>query len=165
MASPNFSEMQTTTKQNRSGGKKALKKAQAGVPIPSKDFSSEKKEADAAGRSSSTPVPEKKSWETSGEDMMADYRAARRQGKSPEDYEDTARDRISDVAGQRRMDAKEINKDEYPTHEGGHDRGKSAFGNPPKNAHGFGHTSAHKDGHLRKSGHPGAHQLGKKGSK
>lgn len=165
MGSPNFNEMQTTTRQNRSGPKKALKKAQAGVPIPSKDFSSEKKEAAAAGRASSTPMPEKKSWENSGEDFMADHREARRRGQSADDYEGSARDRISDVAGQRRMDAKDYQADEYPTHEGGHSRGKSAFGNPPKNAHGFGHTSSNKDGHLRKSGHPGAHQLGKKGNK
>lgn len=162
MASPNLNEMQTTTKQNRSGVKKARVKAQAGVPVPQKDFSSEKKEAAAAGRPSSTPIPEKKSWESSGQDMMADYREARRRGQSAEDYEDSARDRISDVAGQRRMDAKDYQADEYPTKEGGHERGKSAFANPPKNAHGFGHTSSNKDGHLRKSGHPSAHQIGKR---
>ncbi len=162
MGNPNLSEIVTTTKQNRSGDKNARKKAQAGVPVPSKDFSSEKKEKAAAGRDSGTPPPEKASWESSGKDMMADYREARRRGVDPKDYEDSARDRISDVAGQRRMDSEDYQKDEYPTKEGGHHRGKPAFANSPKNAHGFGHSSSNKDGHLRNSGHSGAHRIGKK---
>ena len=94
--------------------------------------------------------------------MMADYREARRRGQKVDDYEDSARDRVSDVAGQRRMDSEDYQKDEYPTKEGGHYRGKPAFANPPKNAHGFGHTGFNKDGNLRNSGHPGAHRIGKK---
>jgi hypothetical protein len=181
MASPNFNEMQTTTKQNRSGVKKAQKNAQAGVPVPERAFSSEAKEKASAGTSgtkkgsltfakslptesgSSTPVPQKKSWENSSEDSMADYRQARRRGQSTEDYEDSSRDRISDVAGQRRMNEEESKKADE--HGGTHYRGKPAFANPPKTAHGFGHTASNRDGNLRNSGHPSAHRIGKKGNK
>jgi hypothetical protein len=179
MANPGLSEIVTTT--NKSGVKKALKKAQAGVPVPEKAFSSEAKEKAAAGTGgtkkgsptfakslptetgSSTPVSQKKNWENSSEDWSADYRQARRRGQSTDDYEDSARDRISDVAGQRRMNEEESKAADE--HGGTHYRGKPAFANPPKSAHGFGHTASNRDGQLRKSGHPGAHQIGKKGSK
>jgi hypothetical protein len=162
MASPGLNEITTTTKQNRSGVKKAQKTAQAGVPVPAKAFSSEKKEAAAAGKSSSAPMPEKKSWEGSTEDWMADHHEARRRGQKTEDYEDSARDRVSDVAGQMRMDAKGTEKNASEAPDAKHYRGKPAFANAPKNAHGFGHSSSSHDGHLRNSGHSGAHRIGKK---
>jgi hypothetical protein len=160
--------------------KAGLKVAQTGTPVPAKDFSSSKKEAKAAGPSSkgsmgkaaslptesasSTPVPtEAKKWENSSEDMMQDYRAAKRKGISASEYEGSASDRISDTAGEKRMreaDSKDGNKEiDHPT---GYKKGISAFSNSPKVSHGFGHPPAARDGHLRMSGHSGGHRIGKK---
>lgn len=149
-----------------------------GTHVPEKDFSSKKKEAAAAGTggtkkgsltvakslptesATSTPVaPEKKSWEGSSEDWSADYNASKRRGISVADHEDSARDRISDAAGERRMSADDSEK---PQTAPGYKQGVSAFANSPKTAHGFGHPSSARDGHLRNSGHGGAHRIGHK---
>lgn len=168
----------------KSGAKNALKVAQSGTPVPEKDFSSKKKEVAAATGSAkgsmavakslptekfnsapvaSDPKPTevKKTWEGSPEDWGKDYSASKRKGISTADYEDSAHDRIADAAGERNMAAKEDaskSVDDAP----GYKRGVSAFSNNPKASHGFGHPSSAKDGHLRNSGHSGAHRIGKK---
>lgn len=38
----------------------------------------------------------------------------------------------------------------------------SSFSRTPKATHGFGHPVSARDGHLRNSGHSGAHRIGKK---
>jgi|ERR1700722_1017332 len=163
---------------NQVGDKAALKTAQSGTPVPGKDFSSAKKESKAAGNgkpekgsaavakalptesATSTPVPsEPKKWEGSVEDWSADYNAAKRRGISVADHEDSARDRISDAAGERRMAADESNKIKHVPE---YKKGVSAYSNAPKASHGFGHPASARDGHLRCSGHSGAHRLGKK---
>ena len=100
-------------------------------------------------------------YEGSHHDMMEDYATARRRGISVEDYEDSARDRIQDNAGEKRMrgkhDAKAAIKNE-PSYKAG----KSAFTNRPKVSHGFGHKETQKQGHLRLSGTSGAHRIGSK---
>ena len=170
MGSPNLTEMVTTTQRNRKmkqGPKKALKEAQSGTPVSEKNYSSKKKESSSAGTSGSTKgslttaqsLPEPTKYEGSSEDWSQDYAAAKRRGISTSDYEDSARDRIADVAGERRMAAKEP---ENEIHSSGHKRGVPAFSNPPKTSHGFGHSANARDGHLRNSGHSGAHRIGKK---
>jgi hypothetical protein len=162
-----------------SGVKNALKSAQAGTPVPAKDFSPKKKEAKAAGNgkpekgsmklaailpvetAKSTPVPTESKWEGSAEDWSQDYSAAKRRGKSTADYEDSAHDRIADAAGERRMKADESKSQEYDVHSS-YKRGTPAMSNSPKAAHGFGHTGSQCQGHLRCSGSAGAHQIGKK---
>lgn len=162
---------------NKSGVKAALKTAQSGTPVPEKDFSSKKKIAKAAGSgkaekgsaavaaklpteaATSTPVPSEKKWEGSPEDWQKDYAASRRKGISVDQYEDSASDRISDNAGERRMKADEENKVQHAPE---YRRGVSAFSNAPKQSHGFGHPTSARDGHLRNSGHSGAHRIGKK---
>ena len=156
--------------------KDALKVAQSGTPVPAKDASSAKKEAKAAKggpianlakskgeMATSTPVasaPEpKKTWEGSSEDWSADYNAAKRRGKSTADYEDSAHDRIADAAGEKRMRADDSDKVQAAPQ---YKKGVSAFQNKPKAAHSFGHPPSARDGHLRTSGHSGAHQIGKK---
>jgi len=159
--------------------KAGLKVAQTGTPVPAKDFSSKKKEAKAAGPSgkgsmtkvaslptesaTSTPVPDGKKWEGSSDDMMKDYREAKRKGITTDQWEGSASDRLSDNAGERRMkaeDGKDGNKEiDHPT---GYKAGVSAFSNAPKQSHGFGHPTSARDGHLRNSGHSGAHRIGKK---
>jgi hypothetical protein len=160
--------------------KGAAKKAiadvhKSGTHVPPKDFSSRKKEAAAAGTggtkkgsltiANSLPMPNasdtpvEKRYEGSSEDWSADYREAKRRGQSTSDYEDSARDRVADVSGQRRMDAEDT-KAETDTSE--HYRGKPAFQNKPKASHGFGHSASQRDGHLRTSGNSQAHQIGKR---
>ena len=160
----------------KSGAKDALKVAQSGTPVPEKDFSSSKKEAkaDKGGGGSlakakslpnevssptDTPVGKEK-WEGSSKDWSADYSAAKRKGISTDAYEDSAEDRISDNAGQRRLEAEDDKK--TIDHPSGYKQGVSAYSNSPKSAHGFGHPASAKDGHLRNSGHSGAHRIGKK---
>lgn len=181
MASPGLDEITTTTLRNRKMGKTASKATadvhKSGTHVPEKDFSSTKKEAAAAGTggtkkgsltvanslpaptATDTPVAPKKAWEGSSEDWSADYNASKRRGISVADHEDSARDRISDAAGERRMTADDSSK---PQTAPGYKQGVSAFSNTPKAAHGFGHPASAKQGHLRCSGHGGAHQIGKK---
>jgi hypothetical protein len=159
--------------------KAALKVAQTGTDVPEKDTSPKAKIAKAADgkkggsfgtakklpteKANSAPVasePVKSSWEGSMEDWSADYNAAKRKGMTTDQYEDSASDRISDAAGEKRMRDKEASK--TPDHPGGYKKGVSAFSNSPKSSHGWGHTSSQKQGHLRTSGHPQGHQIGKK---
>ena len=168
--------MQFRKKDGTSGTKNALKVAQSGTPVPAKDSSTPAKIAkadDKGGKgsmtvakslpsetASSTPVAQpKKTWESSSEDWSKDYNAAKRRGISVEDHEDSARDRISDAAGERKFNADESDK---PQTSPGYKRGVSAFSNSPKAAHGFGHPSSARDGHLRNSGRSDAHRIGKK---
>lgn len=163
---------------DKAGAKAALKTAQSGTPVPEKDTSSAKKVGAAAGTSGtkkgsitvakalptesaiSQPVaPEKRSWEGSSDDWSKDYNSAKRRGISVDDHEDSARDRIEDSAGQRKMDADDR---DAVKHVSGYKQGVSAFSNNPKASHGFGHPASTRQGHLRTSGHSGAHQLGKK---
>jgi len=102
---------------------------------------------------------EPKKYEGSSEDWSADYHGARRQGKSVEQYEDSPRDRLADNAGERRFKGKD-DPDEVKA--SGYKSGASAFTNHPKTSHGFGHGASHRDGHLRNSGHSGAHRIGRK---
>lgn len=136
--------------------KAALKTAQSGTPVPSKDTSSSKSEKRADGVMAA-PVHEKPTYEGSHDDYMADYTAAKRRGRTTAEYEDSAHDRIADAAGQRRMD-QENKPAPPPTYK----PGTPASANPPKAAHGFGHPPSARDGHLRCSGHGGAHRIGKK---
>jgi hypothetical protein len=170
---------------DKKGSRAALKVAQSGTPVPQKDFSSKKKESKAAGTSGGSkgsmsvannlPMPTankapeagvkvtepKKTWEGSPEDWQKDYSESRRKGMKVSDYEDTASDRLSDNAGERRMQAEDSKADKPAANES-YKRGTPAFSNSPKTAHGFGHPSSARDGHLRNSGHPQAHRLGKK---
>ena len=165
-------------KSESSNAKAGLKVAQTGTPVPEKDFSSKKKEAKAAGNgksekgsaatakslpmptATSPPVaPEKKTWEGSSEDWSKDYNASKRKGMTVEQYEDTAEDRVSDAAGERRMKADESDKVQHAPE---YKKGVSAFANQPKASHGFGHPTSARDGHLRNSGHGGAHRIGKR---
>jgi hypothetical protein len=180
MASPGLDEITTTTLRNRkmgkdkAGAKDALKVAQSGTPVPAGDASSKStkdKAAKGSGGSLSkvqslpqptatdTPVGKDK-WEGSAKDWQSDYAGAKRKGISTADYEDTASDRLADNAGQRRMESEDGTKAE--THPSGYRQGVSAFSNTPKVSHGFGHPASARDGHLRCSGHSGAHQIGKK---
>lgn len=173
--------MKFTAKGSSANSKAGTKVAQSGTPVPAKDTSSKAKETKAAGNgkpekgsmavvsklptesATSTPVPAKKDWEGSSEDWRQDYSAAKRKGISSSDYEDTASDRIADVAGERRMAADESKSDEYsPRASSSHYRGIPASKNSPKNAHGFGHPTSARDGHLRNSGVAGAHRIGAK---
>lgn len=182
MASPGLDEITTTTLRNRKmdskkpNAKGALKSAQAGTPVPEKDFSSKKKEAKADKPSSkgsmgtaaslpvptaaSTPAPTENKYEGSFKDMMQDSAAARRKGITADQYEGSPADRLADNAGEKRM--REDDSSKAPDHPGGYKQGVSAFSNTPKVSHGFGHPGSAKDGHLRNSGHSGAHRIGKK---
>lgn len=182
MASPGLDEITTTTLRNRKMDKTPSKAIatvhKTGTHVPEKDFSSKKKEAAAAGtggtkkgslttakalpteQANSAPeAPVKKSWEGSSEDWSSDYKAAKQRGISVADHEDSARDRLSDAAGERRMAADDSDK---PQTAPGYKQGVSAFSNAPKTAHGFGHPPSARQGHLRCSGSSGAHQLGKR---
>ncbi len=182
MAAPGLDEITTTTLRNRKmakgSPKAALKTAQTGTEVPAKDFSSKKKETAAAGTgkpekgsaavakalptesaNSATVAPVKKTWEGSSEDWSADYSAAKRRGISTEDHEDSARDRISDAAGDRKFAADESEKIQHVPE---YKKGVSAYSNSPKASHGFGHPASARDGHLRNSGHSSAHRIGKK---
>lgn len=159
--------------------KGALKSAQSGTPIPSKDFSSKKTQDKADKPSSkgsmgkaaslpvptatSTPVSTDKKWEGSSDDMMKDYSAAKRKGISSSEWEGSASDRLSDNAGERRMQA-EDKKDggKEVDHPAGYKAGIAAFQNSPKASHGFGHPTSAREGHLRNSGHSQAHRIGKR---
>ena len=136
------------------GPKQALKDVQGGKHVAEKNFSSAKKETKADGVDSTKPS----TYEGSSEDWSNDWATARRRGMSTEDHENSARDRISDAAGERRMAANTKTEESTPTHK----PGVSAFANSPKSSHGFGHTASSRDGHLRNSGHSGAHRIGKK---
>lgn len=161
--------------------KKSIKDVhKSGTHVPAKDFSPKAKEAKATGNgkpekgsaavaaalpqpaATSTPVPKGK-WEDSGKDWSQDYNDSKRRGKTTDEYEGSAHDRIADAAGDRRMEADETKSESYsgPTSEG-YKRGVPAFSNSPKASHGFGHPSSARDGHLRNSGHSSAHRIGKK---
>lgn len=182
MASPGLNEITTTTQRNRKMGKdkalasKAIKDVhKSGTHVPEKDFSTAKKEKAAAKgkggsmtKAASLPMPsavstpvtsENKKYEGSGEDWRQDYMGAKKKGITSEEYEDSARDRVEDAAGEKRMRAdSDGQKDDKET--SNYHKGVSAFSNSPKSAHGFrGQT---KDGHHRNSGHPGAHRIGKR---
>ena len=144
----------------QANAKDALKVAQSGTPVPAKDSSSSKKEAKAAGVMATpapSPEPEKKEYEGSHKDWSDDWSASKRKGITVDKWENSAGDRIADAAGERRMKADE-DKSEGPKHR----PGIGAFSNAPKAAHGFGHPPSARDGHLRNSGHSGAHQIGRK---
>lgn len=158
----------------KSGSKDALKVAQSGTPVPAKDFSPKVKEAKAdkpsakgsMTKANNLPMPtatvtlvssEPKKYEGSYEDMRQDSTAARRKGISTSDYEGSAADRLADAAGERRMKAEEPS-----TSAASHRPGTPASANSPKQAHSFGHPASARDGHLRHSGHGGAHRIGKK---
>lgn len=187
MGAPGLNEIATTTLRNRKMDKKLGAKAAAdvkksGTHVPEKDFSSKKKEVKAAGTGKpekgsaatamslpmatgkSTPeagvnITEKKSWQGSPEDWRQDYHESKRKGISSEQWEDSPSDRLSDNAGERKMNAHASEKvHEAPDYKSG----VSAFGNKSKTSHGFGHTAANHDGHLRNSGHGSAHRIGKK---
>lgn len=151
------------------GPKAALKDAQSGTPVAGKNFSSKKKESKSSGKQNvfiAFHEPEQhdpQKYEGSYKDSADDYRAARRRGMDVEQHEDSARDRISDNAGQRHLDGEDHEKSETIKHPGGYRQGVSAYSNYPKSAHGFGHTGSQRQGHLRMSGSAGAHQIGKKG--
>lgn len=106
-------------------------------------------------------MDEDRKYEGSCEDMMKDYSAARRRGTTVEQFEDSPTDRISDNAGQRRFDAKD-NEPKSKPNETGYKPGTPAFKNEPARSSGFNHSSGNRDGHLRLSGHGGAHRLGAK---
>ena len=151
----------------------------SGTHVPAKDFNSSKKEdkaakggkiaslkkskgetATSAPVASVTPVqPDVRKYEGSSEDWSADYSAAKRRGKTVADYEGSAHDRIADAAGERKFKAEESSKVQHAPE---YKQGVAAFANRPKAAHGFGHASSAHDGHLRNSGHSGAHRIGKK---
>lgn len=163
----------------KSGAKNALKVAQSGTPVPAGDASTKKKIGAAAGTSGTTkgslatakslptatatdtPVASKEKYEGSHEDWKQDYAGAKRKGMSTSEYEGTAEDRVADSAGERRMDA-EADSQKAIDHPGGYKKGVGAFSNGPKTASGFGHPPSARQGHLRCSGHSGAHQIGKK---
>jgi hypothetical protein len=152
-----------------------------GTHVPEKDFSSSKKIAAAAGtggstkgsmtstkklgseKATSTPVSSEpvdaRKYDGSSEDWSSDYHVAKRRGISVSDHEDSARDRVADVAGQRRFDADESKNIQ---HVSGYKKGVSAFSNKPKTSSGFGHPPSACDGHLRCSGHSSAHRIGKR---
>jgi hypothetical protein len=157
----------------KQGPKEALKEAKSGTPVAEKNFNSKKKEAKAAG--SNTASAKKGSmtvalalpmatddggkYEGSYKDSAEDYHAAKRKGISSDDWENSARDRVADQAGEKRMrDDESAKVHDAPRHT----PGVSAFANRPKASHGFGHPAHARDGHLRNSGHSGAHRLGKK---
>lgn len=98
-------------------------------------------------------------YENSYRDHADDYRAARRKGISTEDYEGTAHDRIADKAGAKRSRDETAAKVDNPS---SYKAGVGAFASKPKTSHGFGHPASARDGHLRNSGHSGAHQIGKR---
>jgi len=140
----------------------------SGTHVPDKDFGTKKKESKAAGTgkpekgslasaAAGTDATEKKSWGGSPEDWVSDYRESKRKGISSDQWEDSASDRLSDNAGERKMKA-ESEKSEAPEYKSG----GGAFTNKPKTSHGFGHTAVNHDGHHRMSGHSGAHRIGKK---
>jgi hypothetical protein len=159
--------------------------AKSGTHVPAKDFSSKKKEVAAAGTGKpekgslavakslptetgkSTPeaggskdlAAPKKTWDGSPEDWSSDYKQSRRKGISVDQWEDSPSDRLSDNAGERKLRADESDKVQHVPE---YKQGISAFANRPKEAHGFGHPSSARDGHLRNSGHSGAHRIGKK---
>lgn len=180
MAAPGLDEITTTTLRNRkmdfkkSEPKDALKVAQSGTPVPAKDFSPKAKEAKAdepsakgsMTKANNLPMPtatvtpvsnEPKKYEGSYEDMRQDSTAARRKGISTSDYEGSAADRLADAAGERRMKTEDSSVSTTS-----HRPGTSASANAPKAAHGFGHPASARDGHLRHSGHGGAHRIGRK---
>jgi len=152
------------------GPKAALKQAQTGTPVAEKDFSSKQKENKASGADKASankgsmtvaldlPKPEG-SYEGSYRDAADDYRAARRKGVPVEQYEGSAHDRIADKAGAKRSREEEAAKVD---HAPGYKAGVAAFSNSPKVSHGYGHGTSNRDGHLRNSGHSGAHRIGKK---
>lgn len=173
--------MKFAKKDSTANSKAGLKTAQTGTEVPAKDFSSKGKEAKAAGNGkpekgsaavaaklptesgTSTPVPTDKKWEGSHEDWKQDYSDSKRRGKTTAEYEGSAHDRIADAAGERRMKADEDKSESYAKPApSGHTQGTPAFKNSPKAAHGFGHPTSARDGHLRCSGHSGAHRIGKK---
>lgn len=98
-------------------------------------------------------------YEGSHKDWVADYRAADRMGIKREAYEDSARDRIADKAGQKKMNDSAATK-KAVNHDNGYKPGMPAFKNVPKMAHGYKGTT--KAGCYRLSGAAGAHQIGKK---
>ena len=152
--------------------KAALKTAQSGTPVAEKDTSSTKTQAKASAgpskgsmmlakslpteNASSQPVSK---YENSYEDMKSDYVGAKRKGITPQEWENSASDRISDKAGEKNMRDAEAVK---PKADSSYTPGKPAFQNSPKMAHGFRHTESQKDGHLRNSGHSNAHRIGRK---
>lgn len=147
------------------GSKAGLKQAQSGTPVSEKNTPS-KKDNKSNKKGSLTaamglPHVDSGTYEGSHHDYMDDYRESNRRGISAEDYEDSARDRIKDKAGERKMREKEASKSAIKN-EPGYKPGMSAHANRPKASHGFGHTGSQKQGHLRTSGHSGAHQIGKK---
>jgi hypothetical protein len=166
--------------QNPKASEKAV--AVTGTHVPEKDFSTKAKTkaADGSGKpekgslatgsklptegASSSPVPEKvtepkKVWEGSTEDWSKDYKEAKRKGISTEQWEDSAGDRISDAAGEKKFRDDDSDKVQHAPE---YKKGVSAFANSPKTSHGFGHPASARDGHLRNSGHSSAHRLGKK---
>jgi hypothetical protein len=104
---------------------------------------------------------EPKGYENSGADWNQDRRDADRRHMTTSEYEDSAHDRVADKAGEKRMRDKDADA-KVMKNETTYKKGGSAFSNTPKSAHGFGHKTEHKKGHLRMSGHAGAHQVGKK---
>src|SRR5258708_7906425 len=113
---------QRNRKMKKSGAKAAIADVhKTGTHVPEKDFSSKKKEVAAVGTGKpekgslavakslptetgkSTPeaggakdlTPPKKTWEGSPEDWSADYRAAKRRGKTVAEYEDSYHDRVA----------------------------------------------------------------------
>lgn len=142
----------------------------SGTHVPEKATSTKKAEAKADGKMSAKPAPaavgvaspvpvQEKSWEGSSEDWRQDYNGAKRKGMTTEQYQDTAGDRVADAAGERRMRAEESNKvQNAPSYK----PGTRASTNSPKVSHGYGHPAGSRDGHLRCSGHSGAHRIGKK---
>lgn len=165
--------MQFKKKSDPSYAKTALKTAQMGTPVAEKNTTPAKTQAKAAGsgkpekgsmavakslpteNANSKPVS---SYENSFEDWKADRVGAARKGITPEQWEDSASDRISDKAGAKRMRDDEAAKGSPA----GYTPGVSAFKNSPKVTHGFGHKSSQHDGPLRNSGHSNAHRIGKK---
>lgn len=145
-------------------GAKALKDIhKSGTHVPEKDFSSSKKVAAAAsgGKKGSLitaePYKEPEGYEGSMKDWSDDRRQAQAKGMSSDRWEDSAGDRIADKAGEKNLKAAD-----KPKEASDYKPGVAAFSNSPKSSHGFGHGDGQKQGHLRTSGHSGAHQIGKK---
>jgi len=74
------------------------------------------------------------------------------------------------IAGTNPIPGPELGSEASPLvpHKPGHLLGLGGLSHPiphktVKGAHGYGHLGAAKSGHLRLSGHTGAHQLGKRG--
>lgn len=110
---------------------------------------------------SAVPFQEPKGYENSYQDWNQDRRDADRRYKTTEEYEDSAHDRIADKAGSKRMRDHE-DSEKAIKNEGSYKSGSSAFSRTPKVSHSFGYKGENKKGHLRMSGHSGAHQIGKK---